>query len=224
MGPADHIKFGWPVGWAMGNPWLDVPLEDYEGHMTSAAVRQLDDLSGLFAEALTRCQPGSVAVPGIAGGNGLEHIDGRVTRRVIGIDINPSYLDAVRQRYSGIEGLELICADLSEGAIACDPVQLVHAALVFEHAGVGRCLDNTLALVAPGGSLSVVLQLPGDIEPAVGSGSFASIRNLSAHFATIDPPWLRETIEARGFRMEYDTRRSLVSRKGFWMGVFVRAC
>ena len=93
------------------NPWLEVPLADYENHMNSAGVEQLAALSELFAEALAYCQPESVAVIGIAGGNGLDRVDNTVTRRVVGIDINPAYLDAVRQRFEQMPGLELICAD-----------------------------------------------------------------------------------------------------------------
>ncbi len=80
--------------------------------MNSAEVRQLGALSDLFAHALALCRPATVAVLGIAGGNGLEHIDGRVTRRVVGLDVNPVYLGAVRERYSMVGGLELYCASI----------------------------------------------------------------------------------------------------------------
>jgi hypothetical protein len=39
----------------MSNPWLAVPLAEYEQHMNSAEVRQLAALSDLFAEAIARC-------------------------------------------------------------------------------------------------------------------------------------------------------------------------
>ena len=65
----------------MTNPWLSVPLADYEAHMRSPAVQQLDALSDLFAEALAFCNPASVAILGIAGGNGLERIDPIVVQR-----------------------------------------------------------------------------------------------------------------------------------------------
>ena len=162
----------------MLNPWLSVPLADYEGHMKSAEVQQLGTLSDLFAQALAFWRPATVVVLGIAGGNGLEHIDGRITRRVVGIDVNPLYLDAVRKRYSTIDGLELYCVDLAERRVDLEPVQLVHAALVFEHTGVGRCLENALSLVAPGGALSVVLQLPSEIEQGVARSEFASVQEL----------------------------------------------
>jgi hypothetical protein len=209
---------------AMPNPWLEVPLADYESHMNSAGVQQSAALSELFADALAHCQPASVVVIGIAGGNGLDRIDSRVTRRVVGIDINPAYLDAVRQRYGQMPGLELMCADLTERFDDCPPVQLVHAALVFEHAGIGPCLDNVLSLVGDGGSLSVVLQLPSDAAPGVSKSQFASMQNLSADFIMIDPARLRATIEARGFHIVRTSRRALPAGKAFWMGIFGRAC
>jgi len=59
------------------NPWLALPLEDYEGHMGLDAVNQLAPLADLFGEALARLRPRSVAILGVAGGNGLQHVDGR---------------------------------------------------------------------------------------------------------------------------------------------------
>jgi hypothetical protein len=206
----------------MSNPWLDVPLADYEGHMNSAEVRQLAALADLFAEALTVCRPASVAILGIAGGNGLDRIDTGVTRRIVGIDINPTYLDAVRQRYTRLRGLELECANLSVGRLDLQPAQLIHAALVFEHAGVDLCLENALSLVGPGGALSVVLQLPSESEAAVSPTPFRSIQNLKSHFSLIDPEWLSTTLAQHHFRPIHQAHRSLPAAKAFWMGIFAR--
>ena len=204
----------------MPNPWLEVPLADYENHMKSAGVAQSAALSELFADALSHCQPESVAVIGIAGGNGLDRIDSSVTRRVVGIDINPAYLDAVRQRYGQMPGLELICSDLTEQIGGCTPVQLVHAALVFEHAGTGLCLENVLSLVDSGGSLSVVLQLPSDTAPDVSRSQFASMQTLSAGFTMIDSVRLKVTIQARGFHMSAREPSGIACRKGILDGHF----
>ena len=160
----------------MPNPWLTVPLADYEGHMKSAHVQQASALSELFANALAYCRPTSVAILGIAGGNGLEQIDHSLTRRVVSVDINVSYLDEVRERHGQINRLELVCLDLAEQDINVEPVQLVHAALIFEHAGVSRCLENALSLVVPGDSFSSVLQLPSHREQDVSSGEFQPFR------------------------------------------------
>lgn len=204
----------------MRNPWLSIPLSDYEGHMDADAVRQLGALSELFGHALACCLPESVAVLGVAGGNGLERIDSGITKRVVGLDINPAYLDAVRQRHRGIPGLELRCADFSAQALKITPVQLVHAALVFEHAGLGPCLENALSLVAPGGHLSAVLQLPSEVEPGVSETPYASIKMLRDHFTLIDPAQFRTALEGRGLHLEQEKTCSLPAGKAFWMGIF----
>lgn len=206
----------------MSNPWITVPLADYEGHMRSAHVQQLGALSELFAKALAFCRPASVAVLGMAGGNGLEQIDTSLTKRVVGLDINPSYLEKVRQRYEGMSGLELFCVDLAEQTIELEPVQLVHAALVFEHAGVGRCLENALSLVAPDGFFSAVLQRPSDQEPDISPSAFPAMQSLQSHFSLIDPLWFQETLAGRRFHLEEQVQCSLPAGKGLWMGLFRR--
>jgi len=188
--------------------------------MKSADVRQLDALSELFAEALAYCRPRSVAVLGIAGGNGLEHVDRNTTTRVVGVDVNPGYLDEARRRFGAQGELELYCVDLAEQVIEVKPVELVHAALVFEHAGTGRCLENALSLVANGGALSVVLQLPSETEQGVGASPFPSLQRLKEDFSLIPPERFCELLEPRGFRLEHETRRSLPAGKEFWMGIF----
>ena len=204
------------------NPWLDIPLADYEGHMDSVEVQQLGVLSDLFAEALAVRRPASVAILGVAGGNGLERIDGDTTVRVIGLDLNPLYLDSVRRRFGDLSGLELHCVDLCEQIVELPQVELVHAALIFEHAGVDRCLDNAISLVADQGALAVVLQLPAMSGHDVGRTGFASIQRLAPHFSLIDPVALCKTLVARSFRLVSETRRSLPAGKEFWMGIFDR--
>src|SRR6478672_1093699 len=135
----------------MDNPWLSIPLQDYEGHMGRDNAQQLSVLSELFKRALDICVPDSVAVLGIAGGNGLEHVNDATVRRVVGVDINARYLDEVRRRFGTHPNLELHCVDLSEDELRVAPVALVHASLFFEHAGLGRALDNALSLVTRGG-------------------------------------------------------------------------
>lgn len=204
----------------MSNPWLIVPLTEYEQHMGSAEVQQLGALSDLFAEALEHCRPPSIAILGIAGGNGLDHIDSTITARVVGLDLNPQYLAAVKQRYAHLPGLELHCVDLSERHLKLEPVQLVHAALVFEHAGVDGCLDNAISLIAPGGNLSVVLQLPAKSGQTVGASQYSSMQSLKSHFSLISPASLRESLAGRGLRLVRETTCALPAGKGFWMGIF----
>jgi len=51
----------------MSNPWLSIPLEDYERHMSLPAVGQAQMIADQFDRALARTAPASVAVIGCAG-------------------------------------------------------------------------------------------------------------------------------------------------------------
>ncbi len=208
---------------SLHHPWLTVPLRDYEAHMSSEHVAQLGPLSEMFGEALRSFQPKSVAILGVAGGNGIDRIDPAVTHRVCGIDINPEYLSAVRQRHAGVPGLELHCLDLVEQSVDLPPVEMVHAALIFEHAGLARCLDNAVDLVAPGGGLSVILQLPSATEPAVGSSPVASVQAHRNSFHFVDVDELTQELDRRGFTFISSVGRPLPSGKAFWMGFFKKS-
>jgi len=201
----------------MSNPWLGIPLEDYEGHM--AAAHQLSVLSDLFGEALMVRRPSSVVVLGVAGGNGLERIDGNLTHRVVGIDIHPQYLDAVRARFCELQGLELLCADLAHEKLHVEAVDLVHAALIFEHAGVEQCLENALSLVGTNGALSVVLQLPGEV-PQVSETAVASIQTLKEEFCLIDSHAMHALLHQRGLEAVWESQRQTPEGKRFWLGIF----
>jgi len=177
--------------------------------MNALHVAQLDPLADLFEETLRKCIPGSLAILGIAGGNGLNRIDANVTTRIVGVDINPAYLEAVRNRYPPKLPLTLHCLDLTMEVVPETPVDLVHAALIFEHAGTEGCLDSAVSLVAPGGYLSTVLQLPpSNAEPNVAPSQYPAMQTLSEHFCLVEPDNLRQTMELRGFELQYKTRRA----------------
>lgn len=206
----------------MSNPWLTIPLEDYEGHMGSTGVRQLTVLAELFKCVLDRYLPESVAVLGVAGGNGLEQIDSAVTKRVVGVDINQRYLDQVQRRFGGFPGLELHCCNLAELDFQAAPVALVHAALIFEHAGLGLALEKALSLVESGGRLSVVLQLPSDAAAGVASTNYESMQTLKQNFALIDIIEFQSLLARKGLQLIEQQTRALPAGKAFWLGVFAR--
>jgi hypothetical protein len=207
----------------MTSPWLSVPLQDYEAHMSSDGVQQLRALADLFKHSLQRSMPESLAVLGIAGGNGLEHIDSKVTRRIVGVDINQTYLDAVEERFGTIPGMELHCCDLSCSDLLVDPVVLVHAALIFEHTGLDRPLDNALSLVARGGQLSVVLQLPSESGQAVAAAGYASMQSLKRDFALIDVNEFQRLLATKKFDLIEQEIRTVPAGKALWLGMFAKS-
>jgi hypothetical protein len=135
----------------MSDPWLSIPLADYEGHMGADNVQQLSTLSGLFKRVLDICLPDSVAVLGIAGGNGLEHANPATIKRIVGVDINPGYLDEVRRRFVTHPNLELHCVDLSQDELRVAPVAERNAHVLSINADAGRelCLGRCLSLSRP---------------------------------------------------------------------------
>lgn len=135
----------------------------------------------MFDEALTYCHPESVAVLGIAGGNGLDRIDLCATRRVVGIDIQLTYLETVRRRYPRLP-VTLHWIDLEYQTVNEQAVGLVHAALIFKHARTGQCLQNVASLVAPDGHLAVVLQLSTPAQEDIPPTQLQTMRLLGGHF------------------------------------------
>jgi len=207
----------------MSSPWLTIPLEDYEGHMRSPEVQQLSVLSELFQYALDHSRPESVAILGVAGGNGLAQIVPAITKRIVGLDINPRYIDAVRQRFAFLPGLELQTCDLTQQELRLPTVSLVHAALIFEHAGLGLALTNALSLVAPEGRLSVVLQMASQQEPGVSSTDYPSMQTLKHDFTLIDIDQFRDLLTQKNFQLVAQETRSLPAGKAFWLGLFARS-
>lgn len=109
------------------HPWNTIPLSDYEGHMRFDGIEQLQAINELTRRRLAAYPARTVAFWGVAGGNGLEHIDEAAVDTVYGIDINPQYLETCTQRHKPRlqEKLTLLEADLSM------PCVLPHAALII---------------------------------------------------------------------------------------------
>ena len=82
----------------MKNPWEEIQLIDYESHMKLDSVMQLQAMNEMMKGQFNTYPISSIMIFGIAGGNGLEHIQKEKFKRVYGVDINSSYLQAVIQK------------------------------------------------------------------------------------------------------------------------------
>ena len=170
------------------NPWLTIPAADYEGHMALPEVGQLRALSELFGEAYRDLRPERVAALGCATGNGFEHIDPRITSQVVGVDINPQYLEVARTRFAQrLPGLQLLTADLATCELAASAFELISAALVFEYLRPPPLLRRIAGWLAPAGALATVLQLPGDACAHVTPTKFRSLERLAPVMRLVEP-------------------------------------
>jgi SAM-dependent methyltransferase len=163
----------------VSNPWLEIPLEDYEAHMSLPAIDQAALITRQLGDLLVERAPTSVAVIGCAGGNGFERLIQPGISRVVGVDINAQYIDAVRQRYAvSIEGLQLVVADIQSQAPLFDPVDLIYAALVLEYVDVPAALRTLRRHCRSTGLLATLTQLPNQSQGPVSPSPYKSLEKL----------------------------------------------
>ena len=142
----------------MGNPFLDIPLDIYEKHMSLDTVQQLQILNRIMKKQLNSYEVNSVMILGIAGGNGLEHIDIEKTDTVYGVDINETYLEACRQRYPGLNGhFKTLCVDLTNKEAELPKATLVIANLFVEYIGYAAFAQH-MKVLSPQ-FISVIIQI-----------------------------------------------------------------
>ena len=149
------------------NPWLAIPLADYEAHMALPQVGQAELLAEVLATALREHAPRSVAILGCAGGNGFDRVP--LDTRLVGVDVNPDYVAVARKRHRKRKGLELYVADVATDELPFEPVELAFAGLLFEYVAPTRALERIGKTLLPGGALVAVVQLPskrGKVTPS----------------------------------------------------------
>lgn len=203
------------------NPWLLVPAVDYEEHMNLPEVNQLAPLSALFAGIYRRFKPVSLAVLGCATGNGFEHIDPTVTRRVIGIDINGEYLGVASDRFPALEPvLELIQAPIESCVLKESSLDLVHAALIFEYLEPEPALAHIAEWLSPEGIFSAVLQLPCASGGTVSDTKVASVKILEPVIKLVSPGELESLAAQQGLQKIESKTVALPGRKSFYAGIF----
>lgn len=208
----------------MESPWLAIPLAEYEEHMCHPGIYQAGFLATVLSDQLAVFGPESLAVVGCAGGNGFDRIDPRVTKRVVGIDINPDYLRTARNRYAGrFECLDLYAADIEGTTTSFGSVEFVYAALIFEYVDISQALSNLNSLCDPGGHLVTVLQLPSASAEPVSPSPFASLRALSPIMRLIEPAALASVAVEAGFAPVSSSRSRVPSGKEFAIDVFCKA-
>jgi SAM-dependent methyltransferase len=192
------------------NPWAVVPASDYEAHLGPAGLDQLAPLSQIFQEVYAATQPDRLLLVGCATGNGLEHVNPKVTNRIVGVDVNLQYLGVARQRYFHLgPKLELYCGE----------AERVHAALVLEYLYPEVLVRRVAEWLADRGTCSVVLQLPGGTGPEAPT---KAMRIIEKAMRLVSPVELERIFE----QYKMPTRRTwivpLAGGKSFWVGLFGR--
>ena len=141
------------------NPWIKIDPEDYEQHMSHSSVYQLQTLNNITKDQYSRYMPETLVIFGVCTGNGLEHISNEFTRETYGIDINNSFLEICRKRYSDkIKNLNLVCLDVNTSYFDKTKADLVIANLFIEYTGIDRFIEQINILKKKGTVVSVIIQ------------------------------------------------------------------
>ncbi len=202
------------------NPWLHIPLQDYERHMSLRAVGQAQMLADRFEWLIKRHSPASVALIGCGGGNGLERVARGQLERVVGVDINSDYLEHARARHGPRLSLQLHCADVQSAALQFEPVELIYAALLFEYVDVPASLATMRRNCRPGGTLAALLQLEHPEQKMVSLSPYESLQSLDSASRMVAPAQLCAHAVAAGFAIAKSVQIELPSGKEFWLQTF----
>lgn len=133
----------------MNNPWKDINLSDYESHMALDSVQQLQAMNQMMKRQLNQYDIQSAMILGIAGGNGLEHVDIEKLNKIYGVDINPEYLTITEKRYENLSNtLECLCVDLISEAEKLPQVNMLIANLLIEYIGY-ECFQKVVKVTQP---------------------------------------------------------------------------
>lgn len=133
----------------MKNPWEEILLTDYENHMKLDSVKQLQIMNEMMKDQLNTYPISNVMILGVAGGNGLEHIEKNKFKKVYGIDINTAYLKEVIKRYDQLKDvLECLCIDLINETDKLPHADMIIANLIIEYIGY-ECFQKAIKQVNP---------------------------------------------------------------------------
>lgn len=133
----------------MKNPWEEIPLSDYENHMKLDSVLQLQVLNTMMKQQFSHYPVKSAMVLGVAGGNGLEHIDANRFEKIYGVDINAEYLKTCAERFKRLgDSLKCLCVDLSQEDAELPQAELLIANLLIEYIGY-ECFQKSILKVQP---------------------------------------------------------------------------
>lgn len=133
----------------MNNPWKNISLSDYENHMAMDSVQQLQAMNQMMKGQLNQYEVQSAMILGIAGGNGLEHVDTEKINMVYGVDINQEYLTITKKRYENLsDTLDCLCVDLVSEAEKLPQVDMLIANLLIEYIGY-ECFKKVVTVTKP---------------------------------------------------------------------------
>lgn len=198
----------------MSNPWEEIDLNDYESHMSLESVYQLQVLNEMMQEQFFTYDIKTIMVLGIAGGNGLEHINSGKFDKVYGVDVNQKYLDACKKRYPELQGVfETICVDLLYDNLQLPRAELMVVNLLIEYIGY-ECFQKVVELVKPQ-YVSCIIQINTSDSFVSDSPYLHAFDSLSEVHHQMEEKPLINCMREIGYSMQQRKERELPNGKKF---------
>ncbi|WP_312648302.1 class I SAM-dependent methyltransferase [Aminipila sp.] len=196
----------------MNNPWTEIKLDDYENHMQLQSVFQLQAMNSLMYDQIYHYPVSSVMILGIAGGNGLNHINTNKIKKVFGVDINKNYLDMCVERYSALGDIfQPINVDLTNPKLILPQTDLVIANLLLEYIGYD-CFQRLIKGSMPK-YVSCVIQINDDNGFISDSPYLKAFDRLSEVHHQMDTTALSNTMKGIGYDLSYTIEKHLPNGK-----------
>lgn len=196
----------------MGNPWEEIDLNDYEKHMGLDNVFQLQTMNQMMKEQFYVYPVQSVMILGIAGGNGLEHINKQIFYKVYGVDVNESYLRVCQDRYPELRGIfEVIHADLTNDTNILPYADLLVANLFIEYVGY-ECFQKIVTQIKAR-YVSCIIQVNTDVSFVSDSPYIHTFDRLDEVHHQIDENALTNAMSEIGYKKETHEERRLPNGK-----------
>ena len=196
----------------MKNPWEEINLNDYENHMSLDSVYQLQTMNEMMKEQLNEYKIKTVIILGVAGGNGLEHIDKDKFETVYGVDVNQKYLDECINRYPELSVVfKVICADFMKDDLHFTHADMLIENLLIEYIGY-ECFRSIVNSVTPE-YVSCIIQINTDNSFVSDSPYLQAFDRLQEVHHQIDEKALNNAMNEIGYIKKIIDGRELPNGK-----------
>ena len=195
------------------NPWEEISLETYEKHMSLDSVKQLQVMNQIMKRQFEDYPVDTAMILGVAGGNGLEHIDTKKYKKVYGVDINELYLQETQKRYSNLADiLQCLHLDIVDEVERLPHSELLIANLLIEYIGYDAFV-RAVKKINPE-YISCVIQINTDEEMWVSDSPYIhAFDGLDEIHHQMESEVLSEKMNSIGFKLIMQDKVNLPNSK-----------
>ena len=195
------------------NPWEEISLETYEKHMSLDSVKQLQVMNQIMKRQFEDYPVDTAMILGVAGGNGLEHIDTKKYKKVYGVDINELYLQETQKRYSNLADiLQCLHLDIVDEVERLPHSELLIANLLIEYIGYDAFV-RAVKKINPE-YISCVIQINTDEEMWVSDSPYIhAFDGLDEIHHQMESEVLSEKMNSIGFKLIMQDKVDLPNSK-----------